>query len=924
MELTAGTRLGSYEIVCALGAGGMGEVYRARDTKLGRDVAIKFLSETFVDDPERVARFTREAQLLAALNHAHIGAIYGFEESESLRFLVLELVEGETLAARVARGALPVSEALALARQIVDALEAAHERGIVHRDLKPANIMLTADGDAKVLDFGLAKADARDSARSSSLTNSPTLTFAATQAGVILGTAAYMSPEQAKGRPADKRSDVWAFGCVLFEMMAGKRAFDGDDAPDTLAAVLRGQPDWTSLPRDLPPHIRTLIARCLEKDRKARIGDVSVARFLLDDGAALATASTTPLPRARASDRGWRRAVPWALTGALTLALISVLVVLVPSRAGVPRSALRVSADLGVDASLDTSRGANIALSPDGSTLAFVGAKGSTAQLYIRPLDQPQAAALSGTDGAASPFFSPDSRWVGFFADGKLKKISVSGGGAVTLCDAPNGRGASWGEDEAIVFLPQNGPGISLLRVRSAGGKPEPAIALADGEVTQRWPQVLRGGKAILFTSSASSGGFEDANIVVAELPAGARKIVQPGGYYGRYLDSGHLVYMHDGTLFATAFDLDLLEARGHPTPMVEGIVGGGSAVGFGTTAAGAAQFAASRTGTLAYFSGLITSDLVPMHWMDRAGKTTPLRATPSNWSNPQIAPDGQRVAMEIHDGKQWDVWTVDLARDAFSRLTSDAADDETPVWSPDGRRVAFSSRRARTGMFTTPTTFNLYSQRADGSGETQRLTESVNPTFVGSWHPSGKAIAFWEGNRQTSQNDLMILPMEGDEASGWRPGRPSPFLSNGFSALEPAFSPDGGWLAYQSNDNGRNDVYVRPYPGGGGKWQISTDGGQHAAWSRSRRELLYATLDGRIMVVSYSTDGDVFKADKPRQWSERRLVQRPRYRSFDIHPDGERLALFAASESAAPNKQDRIMLVFNFFDELRRVAPAK
>jgi serine/threonine-protein kinase len=328
---------------------------------------------------------------------------------------VLELVEGETLAARVARGALPVSEALALARQIVDALEAAHERGIVHRDLKPANIMLSADGDAKVLDFGLAKADASDSARSSSLTNSPTLTFAATQAGVILGTTAYMSPEQAKGRPADKRSDVWAFGCVLFEMVAGKRAFDGDDASDTLAAVLRGQPDWTALPLDLPPHIRTLIARCLEKDRKARIGDVSVARFLLDDGAALATASTTALPRAGALDRGWRPAVPWALTGVLTVALISVLVVLVPWRV-VPRSVMRVSADLGVDASLDTSRGANIALSPDGWTLAFTGAKGNTAQLYIRPLDQPQAAALSGTDGAASPFFSPDSRWVGFFS----------------------------------------------------------------------------------------------------------------------------------------------------------------------------------------------------------------------------------------------------------------------------------------------------------------------------------------------------------------------------------------------------------------------------------------------------------------------------------------------------------------------------
>src|SRR5262249_4767982 len=538
--------------------------------------------------------------------------------------------------------------------------------------------------------------------------------------------------------------------------------------------------------------------------------------------------------------------------------------------------------------------------------------------------DQLAAAALPGTEGAASPFFSPDGKWLGFFADGKLKKISVTGGAAVTLCDAPNGRGASWADDESIVFLPQNGPGISLARVSSSGGKPQAALSLADGEVTQRWPQALPGGKAILFTSSASSGGFEDANIVVADLTTGARKIIQRGGYFGRYVDSGHLVYMHDATLFATAFDLDRREARGQPIPVVEGIAGGGSAAGFGTGAAGAAQFAVSRTGALAYSSGITSSDMVPMQWMDRAGKTTQLRTTATNWSNPQIAPDGQRMAVEIHDGKQFDLWVVDIARDIPSRITFDAADDETPVWSPDGRRIAFSSRRARTGMATTAMTFNLYSQRADGSGDTQRLTESATPQFLGSWHPSGRAIAFWEGNRQTSQTDLMILPMEGDEASGWTPGKPTVFLSNGFTALEPAFSPDGRWLAYSANDNGRFEVYVRPYPARGRKCQISIDGGLHETWSRSRHELLCARLDGRIMVVSFSADGDWFKADKPRQWSERRLTQRPRYRPFDIHPDGERLALAVVEERAAAAPQDRVVIVFNFFDELRRIAPVK
>jgi len=933
--LSAGTRLGPYEVIAQIGEGGMGQVYRARDTKLNRDVALKILPDAFASDPDRLARFTREAQTLAALNHPNIAAIYGLEEGPAvegpaeagrhrMRALVMELVEGEDLSQRIeglrAKGSgLPIDEALPIAKQIADALEAAHEQGIIHRDLKPANIKVRPDGMVKVLDFGLAKLigpaeaghDDLNVAQGFSpagLSHSPTITSPAmmTGAGMILGTAAYMSPEQARGKTVDKRADIWAFGIVVFEMLTGGRAFVGDDISITLAAVMMQEPDWRALPAPTPLGLRRLLTRCLKKDPKARMRDIGEARLQIEEllSGAPESAGVPANPHARSL---WQRVLPWATTGALAVGLAAVLVLWVPWRplpAAVP---LRVSAELGADASLATAGlGDTAVLSPDGTVVAFVARKGDRSpQLYVRRLTQLQATLLSGTDEADSPFFSPDGQWIAFFAGGKLKKIFVTGGAAVTLCDAPNGRGGAWGEDGTIVLTPDLAAGVRLLRVSSAGGTPEPLTSLAEGESTQRWPQVLPGGKAVLFTGG-TAGAFEDANIVVQPLPTGVRKIVQRGGYHGRYLPSGHLVYIHAGTLFAAPFDLDRLEVTGQPVPVLEGVTS--------NSASGSAQFAVSATGTLVYLPGQSTSAGVPIHWMNREGKTTPLRATPANWLNLQFAPDGRRLALQIDDGQN-DVWVYEWAGDTLTRLTFDPAADTKPVWTSDSRRIVFASDRADK---STP---NLYWQRADGTGDAQRLTESKNPQVPASWHPSGKFLAFEEINPQTGF-DLMILPMEGDEASGWKPGKPTVFLNGPFYEREPMFSPDGRWLAYWSNETGRQEVYVRPFPGPGSGWQISTGGGTYPTWSRTRHELFYGTPSTQIMVAAFTVEGDSFRAEKPRLWSDGRFVVRGLNRMFDLHPDGERFALAPATQTSGSAKQDHVTFIFNFFDELRRLAP--
>ena len=916
MSIQTGTRLGSYEIDTAIGAGGMGQVYRARDTKLGRSVAIKVLPPSFANDPQRVARFEREAQLLAALNHPHIASIYGFEESAGLRFLILELVDGQTLADRLpgaAAAGLGLDESLRIARQVVDALEAAHEKGIVHRDLKPGNIALTSDGQVKVLDFGLARFDSGDAPSAVDMAHSPTLTFAATQAGMILGTSAYMSPEQAKGRVADKRSDVWAFGCVLFEMLTGRRAFEGEDSSDTIAAVLRGEPDWSAIPAGTPPVIHRLLRRCLAKDPRERLRDIGDVRFDLAEAttsgtsiavAAAPTAIAGGTRRARA-----RASIPWGFA-ALAVVTMAVLAVMRPWRAHEAPVPMTLNAELGADASLNTLVGASAVLSPDGQTLAFVasGSDDSGTKLYLRRLDHLIATLLAGTDDAAGPFFSPDGQWVAFFAGGKLKKISVTGGASVTLADAPTARGGSWGDDNVIVFQPGSNPGSSLVSVPAGGGTTSPLSKSVPGEIMHRWPQVLPGGRGVLFTASSPSS-FDTADIVVQPLPDGEPKVVHRGGYHARYVPSGHLVYLHKGTLFAALFDIERMEVTGQAVPVVEGVATNPNT--------GSTQIAISQGGTAVYLPGGSETNEVPVSWLDRAGNTAVLRSAPANWSSPGFSPDGERLAMDVFDGSQADVWTYDIPRETMTKLTFDAADDVRPVWSPDGRRIAFASRRG------TKAPFSVYWQRADGTGDVQLLVKGTNDLFPGSFHPSGKFLAYFELDAKTAGN-LMILPIDGDEATGFKPGTPIEFLKTDLMENSPTFSPDGRWIAYISLESGRPEIYVRPFPGPGGKWQISNGPADDPLWSRTRNELFYTVGSGdlQMMVAPYRTEGDSFRAEKPRLLSETRISGRPRppSRDVDVHPDGQRFAVAPRAQNVTAAKQDKVVFVFNFFEQLKRL----
>jgi Tol biopolymer transport system component len=907
--------------VSPLGAGGMGEVYRARDTQLKRDVAIKILPEGLTGDPDRVARFQREAELLATLNHTHIAQVYGLEKADAGIAIVLELVEGETLADVIVRGPVALDETLAIGRQIADALETAHDTGVIHRDLKPANIKITPDGKVKVLDFGLAKmmegsGESSASGRPGGLSLSPTLSVHATYAGTILGTAAYMSPEQARGKPVDRRADIWAFGCVLFEMLTGRQPFPGESITDIVSAITRDEPAWSTLPAETPPHVRALLRRCLQKDPLKRLPHIGVARLEIDEGPAFAAtaASAASMPTTSASKV--RAAVPWAIACAALAMSVAALAIWAPWRATPTQAAIRLEATIGADAALVTDTGPAAVLSPDGTLLTFAAqnANLATSQLFVRHLDHLDAAVLAGTDGARSPFFSPDGQWIGFFAEGKLKKISISGGAPVTLCDATNGRGAHWGDDGMIVFQPANtgtgeNRGATLLGVSSAGGEPKAVTsAHPEDESSQRWPQVLPGGRFVMYTAPRSAGNYVDANVNVQSLADHTRKTLVRGSYFARYVPSGHLLYMQQSTMFAAPFDLARLEVAGQAASVLEHVTV--------NTTVGTGHFSVSNTGTLVYLGGPDLGGSTPIAWLTRDGKTSAMQSTPSNWSNLSFSPDSRHLVMDIAS-QQIDIWVYDVDRDALQRLTFNGS-NQMPIWTPDGRRVVY-----RNGN-------NLFWIRSDGGGAPERLATSASLQYPGSWHPSGKLLAYTEAHPQTN-NDIMILPIDGDEASGWKPGTPTVFVNGTASESEPMFSPDGRWIAYSSAETGRNEIFVRPYPGPGGKWQISTGGGALPTWSRARKELFYLALppDGRIIAVPYSISGDSFNADKPRPWSETRIAIRPRAiaglfsgRTFDVTPDGERFAV--APAPVDQKKQDKVFVVFNFFDELRRLAPVR
>ena len=887
MPLSAGTRLGPYEILSPLGAGGMGEVYRATDTKLGRQVALKVLPAAFANDTDRMARFTREAQVLAALNHPNIAAIYGIED----RAIAMELVEGKDLA-----GPLPLNVALPIAKQIAEALEAAHEKGIVHRDLKPANIKITPQGVVKLLDFGLAKA--AEPEPGADMANSPTMSAAMTEAGMILGTAAYMSPEQARGQTVDRRADIWAFGVVLLEMLTGRQTYKGDTIADTLAAVIKDTPSLDALPAGTPQQIRHLIGRCLEKDQRSRLQWIGEARILLQnpESGAASPAQVDNLPHKRSI-------VPWAVAGVLGSIAAAGW-----SRATRPeplRALIRMTDELGpksLAASQASGRGV-MAISPDGSRIA-VTLQGADNKVHIhtRLLRQTKLTQLAGTENAGSPFFSPDGQWIGFNADGKLKKISVDGGAAVAICDASSIRGASWGDDGNIVVA--IGDSSALSTVPSAGGTPTPLTKQKEGERTNRWPQALPGSQAVLF--SAYEGiNFYDANIDAISVKTGERKTVMKGGYSPHYAATSHragyLLYVHKNTMFAAPFDSASLSVTGPSVPVVE-------EVSSNTFAGG--DFALSSSGTLIFKSGKDDRATGRISLIDSAGNIKPLHAVPGSYSTPRLSPDGKRLAFSMDNaaGGNADIWVKDLDRDTPSRLTFLAGLNFFPVWTPDGKNILFRN------------THGLYWIRTDGAGEAQRLTSSKSAEIPYSISPDGKRLAFSaEGN--AGSYDLFTAQIGGDPAQP-KLGKPELFLGTPFGEAFPAFSPDGRWLAYVSNESGTFEIYVRPFPGPGGRWQISSGGGYAPQWTKDGRELFFVASDRRVMAVSYRASGDTFTAAKPRVWSEVRLTLGLGVMEFDITPNGKHIVAVLPETEEKPKPDNHLTILLNFGDELRRKVP--
>jgi serine/threonine-protein kinase len=896
MPLLTGSRLGPYEIRSAIGAGGMGEVYRARDTKLGRDVAIKVLPEAFARDAERMARFQREAKVLASLNHPNIASIYGLEDSGSTRALVMELVEGPTLADRIKAGPIPVDEAVRIAKQTADALEYAHERGVIHRDLKPANVKVTNDDAVKVLDFGLAKA-LEDDPSSIDISTSPTISRMATMQGVLLGTAAYMSPEQAKGRSVDRRADIWSFGCVLYEMLTGKVAFPGESVTDTLATVIRAEPDWSLLSASTPMRVRVLLQRCLQKDPKQRLRDIGDARISLDE---VLSGVPEAAPSLVAVESSPRRRWLWMACGIAALLIVGAATGftvwnLKPS-AGKPVSRTVINLPPGDQlAALDFPA---IAISPDGTQLAYVAIHSGTRQIYLRALDSLEAKPVAGTEGARSPFFSHDGQWLGFFASGNLKKISVSGGAAVIVDSVTaTPRGASWSSTGTIAFTPS--ATSPLQQVSDAGGASQPLTQFDRGETGHRWPDFLPGGQAVLFATSGAN-----PQIAVQSLRSGERRNFAPGGTSPRYAASGHLIYAQGGNLMGAAFDARRLQVTGSAVPVLQGVV---------QLPSGGCQYGLSTTGSLIYVPGGAQT-LAPQErlvWVGRSGAEQALAAPPHNYIQPRLSPDGKRLAVAIAE-QETQIWLYDLSRDTLTRLTFGGSTNGAPAWTPDGKRIAFTS--SKEGQL------NIFWELADGSGGLERLAASANTNVPVSFSPDGQLLAYVEINPTTSA-DVWVLRLREPSAGSEQGRKAQPFLQTSSNETNAMFSSDGHWLAYVSDESGRNEVYVQPYPGPGGKYQVSTEGGTEPVWNRNGKELFYRSGD-KMMAVGVATQPS-FSMGKPRMLFQGPYAQSPFPAPFyDVSPDGQRFLMVKPPEQTASSSLTQIVVVLNWTEELKRLVP--
>ena len=895
MALHSGVRLGVYEVVSPLGAGGMGEVYRARDAKLGRDVALKLLPAALAHDSQSLARLEREARTLAALNHPNIAAIYGLEESDGHRALVMELVEGPTLLERIHGPSaktgkpLPAEEALPIARQIAEALEYAHERGVIHRDLKPANVKITPEGTVKVLDFGLAKVlSDQDSMTAPVSSNSPTMSAMATQAGIILGTAAYMAPEQAKGKPVDRRADIWAFGCVLYEMLAGTRPFEGETISDLLAAVIKSEPEWSALPQKTPPSMQRLIRRCLMKDPRQRLRDIGDARIAIEEALSGADAEAlipgsalTEVKRASPI----RRALPWAL-GASTVFLAAGAAYFA-FRPGPIQNVVRFT--IPPPANNEFVYGGETGISPDGRELAFIAQAGPDKPwiLWVRELDSLTARPIQGTEGAAAPFWSPDSRQIGFYAGGKLEEVAVAGGPPQTLCDTNNTAGGDWSRDGVILFTNQG----AIYRVAETGGA-STLVAAPDAarhETPYRSPVFLPDGRHFLFDSS--TGDFGQRFIAVGSLDSKSVQRLAEASSNAAYAPPGYLFYMDRNTLIARPFDARALRFTGQPVPLAENVDRSGGGYGF---------FAVSPAGVLAYTteSGVAPSQ---MTWFNRQGQKLATLGQPDIYSAPALSPDGNRLAVGLGEPGKRDIWIFDLKRGTASRLNFNPADDGAPAWSADGSQIFFSSDRD--GVL------DLYQKAADGLGSTQPVLQSKGENKVLDDLSADGRYGIYTLPTGATSSELWVLPLFGDR-------KPFAFVQGAFGTFGARISPNGRYLAYVSTETGRAEVYVQTFPQHTGKWQISVSGGTEPMWRRDGKELFYLSQENKVMAVAVSTDSASFQAGIPKELFQAQLVRGGIKNGYVVSPDGQRFLVLVPAGEAKP---EPITVLMNWLALLQR-----
>jgi eukaryotic-like serine/threonine-protein kinase len=900
MAIPPGRRLGPYEILSAIGAGGMGEVYKALDTRLDRIVAIKVLPTHLANRSELRDRFEREAKTIASLNHPHICVLHDIGQQDGTDYLVMEYLEGETLAQRLLKGPLPLEQVLQYSIEISDALDKAHRKGVTHRDLKPGNVMLTKSG-TKLLDFGLAKLKQEAAPANLPLSDLPTAIDPLTAHGDIVGTLQYMAPEQLEGKEVDARTDIFAFGAVVYEMATRKRAFDGKSQASVISAIMSSEPPaMSSLQPMTPPALDRVVKKCLAKepdDRWHAAKDLCDELKWIDEGGSHASSLSVTSPKSHHSRL--RGAFLWGGASVLLAAIIGFAVWnLKPSPLPQPVTRTVITLPPGQQlAGLDI--GPAVALSPDGTHLVYVATQDGRQQIYLRPMDSLEAHPIQGTEGGTEPFFSPDGQWIGFFVGNKLKKISVSGGAALTLGDAVSQRGASWGSQGVIAFAPTNAS--VLQEVSDAGGVPQPLTRFENGENSHRWPEFLPGGSSLLFSSGTSGNNWSNPNVAIHSIKTGERRILIKGGTHPRYASSGHLVYAQAGNLMAIPFDPERLAVMGVAVPVVEGVLRPNT---------GAAQYSFSDTGSLVYIPGSFQAAPSKLVWVTRNGTEQLLTAPAHSYRGPRLSPDGRQVAIAITE-QESQTWLFDLPRETLTRLTFDGTGNQYPAWTPDGKRIAFQSNREGP--------LNIFWQLADGSGGLERLTTSEYGSLPWSWSPDGQLLSFSEDNPTTGW-DIWVLRMGYTSAGSGQVRKAQPFLRTQFNETSPRFSPDGRWLAYASDESGRYEIYVQPYPGPGGKWQISTDGGTEPVWNPNGRELFYRSGD-KMMAVEIASQPS-FTAGKARILFVGQYQPPPAtYPNYDVSPDGQRFLMLKSVEQgqAAPTQ---INVVQNWFEELKQKAP--